>query len=329
MTLRVSGVREGQAEQRSSRGSEPTLRRQRFPEPGGSAAVTPSGRAGTALPTWHPGRWLRQEQARSRSETVEWSRTTARRGSPKVTSRGCAERSPRQLGVGSRPHGPPERRSRDRRRHPSSASSQSSSSASSADRRSRPIRSCRSARTARVTVLPTVVFNSAASRFKFSCVETSIRTLVLCMQISIQRRGDPPDRTATDRCWRRGSRAMFRNGESVPLALGAETLLRHLPTLARRRVGAEVDLIAPSVVVPPHRTPRHGGMAIERLCRVCAGCAQGVRRVCAGCAQGSCRNCRSGRRPTGVAAADECHLLSSEVVPGVGFEPTRSLLQGV
>jgi hypothetical protein len=30
------------------------------------------------------------------------------------------------------------------------------------------------------------VFNSAASRFKSSCVETSIRTLVLCMQISIQ-----------------------------------------------------------------------------------------------------------------------------------------------
>ena len=35
-------------------------------------------------------------------------------------------------------------------------------------------------------MLPTVVFNSAASRFKSSCVETSIRTLVLCMQISIQ-----------------------------------------------------------------------------------------------------------------------------------------------
>ena len=34
-------------------------------------------------------------------------------------------------------------------------------------------------------MLPTVVSNSAASRFSSSCVEVSIRTLVLCMQISI------------------------------------------------------------------------------------------------------------------------------------------------
>lgn len=40
---------------------------------------------------------------------------------------------------------------------------------------------------ARETVLPTVVFSSVAKRLSFSWVAASIRTLVLCMQISIHR----------------------------------------------------------------------------------------------------------------------------------------------
>ncbi len=44
--------------------------------------------------------------------------------------------------------------------------------------------SCRSARTAKVTVLPTVVFNAEARRFSCSCVDESMRTLVLCMKIN-------------------------------------------------------------------------------------------------------------------------------------------------
>ena len=50
------------------------------------------------------------------------------------------------------------------------------------------------ARTASATVLPTVVSNSAARRLSSLWVPTSIRTLVLCMQISIQdTRGVPKD----------------------------------------------------------------------------------------------------------------------------------------
>ena len=48
------------------------------------------------------------------------------------------------------------------------------------------MRSWARARTASVTVCPTVVFNSAARRLRSSCVAASMRTVVLCMQISLQ-----------------------------------------------------------------------------------------------------------------------------------------------
>lgn len=51
---------------------------------------------------------------------------------------------------------------------------------------SSPIRSCRRRRTARATVSPTVVPSRSASRFSSWWVAWSIRTLVLCMLISIQ-----------------------------------------------------------------------------------------------------------------------------------------------